>query len=30
MNNNDMTGFLLLCCTGVAMGLIFGWGLGLL
>jgi hypothetical protein len=30
MNNNDITGFLLLCVTGIAFGLIFGWGMGLI
>jgi hypothetical protein len=30
MSNNDITGFLLLCLTGIVFGLIFGWGLGLL
>ena len=30
MNNNDITGFLLLCVTGIAFGLIFGFGMGLI
>jgi len=30
MNNNDLTGFLLLACFGVFFGLVIGYGVGLI